>query len=43
MAQDVDEEWPLEVYDRFGKAINITMEPGDMVLYESGSLVHGVS
>jgi prolyl 4-hydroxylase len=26
--QDVDEEWPLEVYDRFGNAVNITMEPG---------------
>jgi hypothetical protein len=43
VAQDVDEDWPIEVYDRFGKAVNITMQPGDMVLYESGSLVHGVS
>ena len=41
VAQDVDEDWPLEIYDRQGKAINITMEPGDMVLYESGSLIHG--
>mmetsp|Transcript_27984 Transcript_27984/g.39416 ORF Transcript_27984/g.39416 Transcript_27984/m.39416 type:complete len:134 (+) Transcript_27984:70-471(+) len=39
--QDVDEDWPIEVYDREGKAVNITMEPGDMVLYESGSLIHG--
>ncbi|GAX21453.1 hypothetical protein FisN_10Hu032 [Fistulifera solaris] len=39
--QDVDEPWPLEVYDRQGNAVNVTMEPGDMVLYESGSLIHG--
>lgn len=40
VAQDVDEPWPLEVIDREGKAVNVTMEPGDMVLYESGSLLH---
>jgi prolyl 4-hydroxylase len=39
--QDLDEPWPLEVYDRAGRAVNVTMEPGDMVLYESGSLIHG--
>ena len=43
VAQDVDEDWPIEVYDRFNNAVNITMQPGDMVLYESGSLIHGVS
>jgi hypothetical protein len=41
VAQDVDEPWPLEVYGRDGKAYNVTMEPGDMVLYESHSLIHG--
>ena len=41
VAQDVDEPWPLEVYDRNDRAVNVTMEPGDMVLYESGSLIHG--
>jgi prolyl 4-hydroxylase len=41
VAQDVDEDWPLEVYDRFGEAVNVTMRPGDMVFYESHSLVHG--
>ncbi len=41
VAQDVDEPWPLEVYDRNGHAINITMEVGDMILYESHSLIHG--
>lgn len=39
--QDVDEDWILEVFDRQGRAVNITMAPGDMVLYESGSLLHG--
>jgi prolyl 4-hydroxylase len=41
VAQDVDEDWPLEVYDHEGVAHNITMEPGDMVLYESHSVIHG--
>jgi hypothetical protein len=39
--QDVDEPWPLEVYGHDGKAVNVTMEPGDMVLYESHSVIHG--
>lgn len=41
VAQDVDEDWPLEVYDRSGTAVNITMKPGDMVFYESHSVIHG--
>jgi prolyl 4-hydroxylase len=41
VAQDVDEPWPIEVYGHDGKAYNVTMEPGDMVLYESHSLLHG--
>ena len=41
IAQDVDEEWPLEIYDHDGKAHNITFEPGDMVLFESHSVIHG--
>ena len=43
VASDVDEPWPLEVYGHDGKAVNVTMEPGDMVLYESHSVLHGVS
>jgi prolyl 4-hydroxylase len=35
VAQDVDEDWPLEVYAHDGKAHNITMAPGDMLFYES--------
>lgn len=41
VAQDVEEDWQLELYDRHDPAVNITMVPGDMVLYESGSLLHG--
>ena len=45
VAQDPNmaEDWPLEVYGRDGQAVNISMVPGDMVLYESGTLIHGVS
>ena len=32
--QDLNEPWPIEVYDHAGKAHNVTMEPGDMVFYE---------
>jgi prolyl 4-hydroxylase len=39
--QDVDEPWPLEVIGHDGKAHNVTMEPGDMVLYESHTIIHG--
>ena len=39
--QDVDEPWPIEVYGHDGIAHNVTMEPGDLVLYESHSVVHG--
>ena len=41
VGQDVDEPWPLEVYDHDGRAHNISMVPGDMVLYESHSVLHG--
>jgi hypothetical protein len=41
VAQDTEEPWPLEVIGHDGKAYNVTMEPGDMVLYESHSIIHG--
>ena len=41
VAQDVDEPWPLEFIGHDGIARNVTMEPGDMVLYEGHSVVHG--
>lgn len=41
VASDLDEPWPLEVIAHDGKAHNVTMEPGDLVLYESHSVLHG--
>eukprot|EP00542_Grammatophora_oceanica_P010096 CAMPEP_0194047048 /NCGR_PEP_ID=MMETSP0009_2-20130614/23530_1 /TAXON_ID=210454 /ORGANISM="Grammatophora oceanica, Strain CCMP 410" /LENGTH=470 /DNA_ID=CAMNT_0038692561 /DNA_START=131 /DNA_END=1543 /DNA_ORIENTATION=- len=38
---DLEEPWPLEVIGHDGRAHNVTMEPGDMVLYESHSIIHG--
>lgn len=40
VSQDVDEPWPIEVYSHDGKAYNVTMEPRDMVLYESHTVVN---
>ena len=31
----------MEIYDHDGKAYNVTMEPGDMVMYESHTVLHG--
>ena len=39
--QVVDEPWPLEVYSHDGIAYNVSMEPGDIVLYESHTVLHG--
>lgn len=41
VAQDVEEPWPLEVIGHDGKAHNITIFPGEMILYESASVIHG--
>ena len=41
IAQDVDEPWPMEIYDHDGQAHNITLDPGDMLLFESHSAIHG--
>ena len=41
VAQDVDEPWPIEVVSHNGRRHNITMEPGDMILYESHTVLHG--
>ncbi|KAH8061902.1 ATPase [Aureococcus anophagefferens] len=39
--QDVDEPWPIEVVGHDGVAYNVTLEPGDMALYESHTVLHG--
>jgi len=38
---EMEVDWPLEVYGHDGKVYNISMKPGDMVMYESHSLLHG--
>jgi hypothetical protein len=35
VAQDVDEDWPLEVVGHDGTATNVTAHPGDMILCKS--------
>ena len=39
--QDAGEDWPLEVIGHDGKAVNLTLQPGEMILYESHSIIHG--
>lgn len=39
--EGIEEPWPIEVYSHDGKAYNFTMQPGEMVLYESHSVLHG--
>lgn len=41
VAQNLTKPWPIEVYSHAGKAYNVTMQPGEMVLYESHSVLHG--
>jgi prolyl 4-hydroxylase len=41
VAQEVEEDWVLEVIGHDGLARNLTMRPGDMILYESHSIIHG--
>ena len=39
--QDVDEDWPLQIFDHSGKLHEIILKAGEMVWYESASLIHG--
>ena len=41
VAQDVEEDWPMEIYDHSGRAHNVTLHPGEMLLFESHSVLHG--
>jgi prolyl 4-hydroxylase len=41
VAQETEEDWPLELYDHQGHAHNITLHPGEMLLFESASVIHG--
>ena len=39
--QDVDEPWPLEVFDHGGRAHQASLQPGEMLLYEGATCAHG--
>jgi prolyl 4-hydroxylase len=41
IAKQVDEDWLLEVEDHHYRTHRIGMNPGDMLLYEGGRLLHG--
>jgi len=40
IAQDVDEDWPLQIMDHNGNPHEIILAPGQMIWYESAKLVH---
>ena len=39
--EGVKEPWPLELIGHDGRAYNVTTRPGEMILYESHSIIHG--
>jgi len=39
--QEVNEEWPLYVYDHFYRLHKIILAPGEVVFYESAKIAHG--
>lgn len=41
VAQQTEQPWPFELYDHDGVAHNVTLDPGDMLLFESHSVIHG--
>ena len=43
IAQDVDSPWPLQILDHSGRPHEVLLQPGEMVWYESASLVHARS
>ncbi|WP_020560752.1 prolyl hydroxylase family protein [Thiofilum flexile] len=41
VAQQVDQDWFLHIADHKGKIHKVTMQPGDVIFYESARLQHG--
>ena len=41
IAQEVEEDWPLQIDDHSGCRHEVVLAPGGMVLYESARLLHG--
>eukprot|EP00937_MAST-01D_sp_MAST-1D-sp2_P005428 g5428.t1 len=39
--EGMQEPWALAIADHAGKVHEVTMEPGEMILYESAKLIHG--
>ena len=39
--QQVNTDWPLHIYDHGGTLRKVYMQPGEAILYESASLMHG--
>ena len=39
--QKVDKPWPLKIYDNRGDWSDVFLEPGEILLYESGRCEHG--
>jgi prolyl 4-hydroxylase len=39
--QDVETPWILQVIGHDGRSHNLTLQPGEMILYESHSILHG--
>ena len=39
--QDVEEDWILVIDDHQHRRHQIALKPGEMIFYESGSLIHG--
>ena len=39
--QDLINEWPLEIEDHDGEVHKIYLEPGEVIFYESATLIHG--
>lgn len=40
-SENLDEPWYLHLYDHDGKFHKVSMEPGDMVYYQSNNVIHG--
>ena len=38
IAQKVDEDWPLQIFDHDGNLHHVILQPGEMVFYESGDI-----
>ena len=41
VAQDLAFDWPIEMIGHDGMAYNVTLQPGEMLLYEGHSVIHG--